>query len=138
VQVLEFVHGLELHYVEAIGKHTIWLALEQVLRLVCGDVGNCGEHIGAMRRRALNTVSMVNPAFSCFVVDVKVLEIVIEIDRAGAKVSPEKRCVRGEDGRHINLTLAAERDCETGLPLVKVGDNGGLRLPGYILPEKMR
>ena len=73
VQVLELVHSLEFDDVETIGQNAVWLALEQVLRLVSGNMRDCGENIGAMRRRSLNTVAMVDPAFSGLVIDVEVL-----------------------------------------------------------------
>ena len=38
VQVLEFMHSLELHDVETIGKDAVWLALEQMFALVRSDV----------------------------------------------------------------------------------------------------
>ncbi len=44
----------------------------------------CSEDISTMCSRSLNAVSMVNPSLPSFVVDVKILEIVVEIDGTGA------------------------------------------------------
>jgi hypothetical protein len=38
-----------------------------------------------------------------------VLEIVVEVNRAGAEVSTQQCCVSGEDGGDIDLPLLAER-----------------------------
>lgn len=78
-----------------------------------------------MSRGPLDAVSVVDAALAGLVINVKVLKVVVEVDRAGTEVSTEKGRVRREDGRHINVALAAERDGETGLPLVEVGDDGG-------------
>jgi hypothetical protein len=69
---------------------------------------------------------VVNAALAGLLVDVKVLEVVVEIDRAGAEVAAEERRVRRKDGRHVDMALAAERDGEAGLPLVEVSDDGRL------------
>ncbi len=55
--------------------------------LVGGDMRDSGEHVRAVRRRAFDAVSVVYPAFSRFVIDVEVLEVVVEIDGASAEVS---------------------------------------------------
>jgi hypothetical protein len=57
VQVLELVHGSKLDHVEAVRQHTVGLALEQVLRLVRGNVRDGGEDIGAVGSRTLDAVA---------------------------------------------------------------------------------
>ena len=39
----------------------------------------------------------------------------------------------GEDGRDVDMTLAAEGDGEAGLPLVEVGDDGLIELARDVL-----
>ena len=39
----------------------------------------------------------------------------------------------GEDGRDVDMTLAAEGNGEAGLPLVEVGDNGAVELARDVL-----
>jgi hypothetical protein len=102
-----------------------------------------GEDIGAVSSRSLNTVSdgqqdstqvyakdlpVVDTPLAGLVVDVKVLQVVVEINTAGTEVSTEQGSVRGEDGRDVDMPLSAEGDSETGLPFVEVGDDGGLGL----------
>ena len=71
---------------------------------------------------------MVNAALAGLLVDVKVLEVVVEIDRAGAEVAAEEGGVGGEDGGDVDVSLAAEGDGKAGLPFVEVGDNGAVEL----------
>lgn len=50
---------------------------------------DCCEDIGAMRSRAFNAVSVVDPALASFMVDVEVLEVVVEVDAASTEVTTE-------------------------------------------------
>lgn len=84
VQVLEFVHRLELDDVQAVGNDTVRLSFEQMLRLVRRDMGDSGKNVSTVRSRAFDAVSVVNAAFPCFVVDIEVLEIVVKVDRPSA------------------------------------------------------
>jgi len=56
------------------------------------------------------------------------LEVVVEIDRAGAEVATEERGVGSEDGGNIDAALLAERDCDTSQPLVELNNDGSLLL----------
>ena len=49
MKVLELVHRLELHHIEAVRKDAIRLPLQKMLRFVRGDVRNGGEDIGTVR-----------------------------------------------------------------------------------------
>lgn len=60
-----------------------------------------------MRCSPFDTVAMVNAALASFVVDVKVLEVVVKIDRAGTEISSKKGSVSCEDSSDINVSLAA-------------------------------
>jgi hypothetical protein len=73
MQVLELVRRRELLDVETIGQNSVWLALQQMLALVCGDVRDRGKNIGSVRSGALDAVPVVNAALSCFGIDIKVL-----------------------------------------------------------------
>lgn len=66
---------------------------------------------------------VIDSSFPCLVVHIEVLQVVVEIDGSSTKVSPEEGSVGGEDGRDVDVSLPAERDGETGLPLVEVGDD---------------
>ena len=46
-----------------------------------------GEDIGAMCRRTFDAVAVVDAALPGFMVHVKVLHVVVEVDGAGAQVS---------------------------------------------------
>lgn len=133
VEVLEFVHSLELDDVQAIGKNTIRFPLEEMLGLVSGNVRNGGEDIGAVGSRAFDAVSVVYATLACLVIDIKVLEVIVKVDAASAEVAAEESGVRGEDGGDIDVTLATEGDSETSLPFVKMGDDGGIELACGVL-----
>ena len=122
------MHGRELDDVETVGQDTIGLALEQMFGLVCGDVGDCGEDIAGVCGGTLNTVPVVDTTLSCLGVHIEVLEVVVEIYGAGAKVTSEKGCVGGEDSGYIDASLAAEWERHTGEPLVEMRDDGLGRL----------
>ena len=79
VQVLELVNGLELDDVQAIGEYTVRFPLQQMFTLVRGDVRNGGEDIGTVGGGTFDTISMVDPSFSCFVIDVEILEVVVKV-----------------------------------------------------------
>ena len=83
-----------------------------------------------MRGGTLDAVPVVDAALARLVVDIEVLEVVVKVDTARTEVSTEKGSVGGEDGSHINVSLPAEGDGETGLPLVEVGDDGLVGLSG--------
>lgn len=133
MQVLELVHGGELGDVETVGEDAVGFALQEVLALVGGDVGDGGEDIAGMRRCSLDTIPVVDAAVPRLGVDVEVLQVIVEIDGAGAEVSSEEGSVRGEDGRDINAALLAQRQGHAGKPLVEVGDDGLVLLVGDIL-----
>ena len=86
--------------------------------------------------RTFDAISVVYASFSGFVVDVKVLEVVVEIDAARTEVAAEESGVSREHGRDINVSLPTERDGDPGLPLVKVGNDGGGELPRDILSAR--
>jgi len=69
---------------------------------------------------------VVDSALASLVVDVKVLEVVVEVDATRAEVTAEQGSVGGEDGGDINVTLAAEGNGKASLPLVEVGNNGSV------------
>ena len=133
VEVLELVHRLELDDVETVGKDAIRLPFEKVLGLVGSDVRDGGEYVSAMGGATLDAVAVIDATFAGFVVDVKVLEIVVKIDAAGAEVATEESGMCGKDGGNIDVAFAAEGDRKTCLPFVEVGDDGGVQLARDVL-----
>jgi DNA-binding beta-propeller fold protein YncE len=83
------------------------LALQQVLRLVCSDMRDGGKYVRTVCCGSFDTVSMIDTSFTRFVIDVKVLQVVVEVNGAGTQVSTEKRRVRSEDRSHVDVALAA-------------------------------
>ena len=87
MQVLEFVNRRELGDVQTVGQNTVWLALEQVLRLECGDVRDSSEDVASVSSSTFNAVPVVNPALASLSINVKPLKVVVEINGASTKVS---------------------------------------------------
>ena len=104
-----------------------------MLALVRGDVRDGGEDVRAVRRGALDAVAVVDAALAGLVVDVEVLQVVVEVDGAGAEVAAEEGGVGGKDSGDVDVSLAAEGDSEAGLPFVEVGNNGTVELAQDIL-----
>ena len=138
MQVLKFVNRLKLDHIQPVGENAVWLPFQEVLALVCGDMGHGREYVGAVCRRAFDAVTMVNAALPSFVIDVKILEVVVKVDRACAEISAEKRGVCRENRCNIDVALATKGDCETGLPLVEVCDDCGGELARNILEFAVR
>lgn len=69
----------------------------------------------------INSLPVVDTSLARLVVDVKVLEVVVEINTSSTQVSSEEGSVRGEDGRDVDVPLPAEGNGETSLPFVEVG-----------------
>lgn len=77
--------------------------------------GDC-EDIGTMGHNTFYEAAMVYATLSSFVIDVKELEVVVEIDASSAKVAAEASCMGSENGVNIDMTLSAERNSQSGLP----------------------
>ena len=75
--------------------------------LIRRDVGDGSKDIRTMSSGPLDTVSMVDPSLSSFMIHIKVLEIVVEIYRSRTEVASEKSCVRSEYRRDVNVSLSA-------------------------------
>ena len=71
---------------------------------------------------------VVDTSLARLVVDVKVLQVVVEIDASGTQVSSEEGSVGGEDGGDVNVSFSAQGNSKTGLPFVEVSNDRRLRL----------
>ena len=130
VQVLELVHGRELDDVQTIGQDTIGLTLQKMLGLVGSDVRDSGKNIAAMSGGTLNAVTVVDATLACLMIDIEATQVVVEINGASTEVASQEGGVGGEDGRHVDVTLAAQSDTDTDEPLVEMSNDGGLAFVG--------
>ena len=89
MEILELMHSREFFDVETIGEHAIRLPFQQMLGFIRCDVGYGSEDIGTVCCRSFYAVPMVDTTFTSFCINVEVLEVVVKVDRARAKVSPE-------------------------------------------------
>lgn len=87
VKILELMHRLEFDNVETVGKDAVGFPFKEMFTFVGSDMGNRREDISTVSCRAFNAVSMIDAALPSFVVDIKVLKVVVEIDRAGTEVA---------------------------------------------------
>ena len=91
------------------------------------------EHISAMCGRTFYAVSVIDPSLSSFMVDVKILQIVIKINGTGTEIAAEKRCMCREYGSDVDMSLTAKRDGDTCLPFMKVCNDSCCQLARDVL-----
>lgn len=91
----------------------------QYLKAVISTVQDAGD---------LEDSPMIDTSLSGFMIYVKVLQVVIEVDTSSAEVSTKEGSVGSEDCSHVNVSLSAQRNGETSLPLVEMRNDGLLRL----------
>jgi hypothetical protein len=53
-------------------------------------------------------------------IDIKVLQVVVEINTTSTQVPSEQSSVGGENGSHVDMPLSAKGNSETGLPFVEM------------------
>lgn len=61
-----------------------------------------------MGRRPFDAVSVVDTALASLVVNVKVLEVVVEVDTTSAEVTAQKRRMGGENSGDIDVAFPAQ------------------------------
>ena len=91
------------------------------------------ENVCTMSSASFYAVPVVDATLSSFVIDVKVLEIVVEIDAAGTEISAEEGSMSRKHSGDVDVALPAERDGQTGLPFMEMGDDGRGRVTSDIL-----
>jgi len=100
------------------------------------DVRNGGEDICAVCRGAFDAISVVDTTLSGFVINVKVLQVVVKVNRAGTQISAQKGRVCCEDRGDIDVSLPTERNGDPSLPFVEMCHDSGTELPGKILATR--
>jgi len=78
----------------------------------------------------VNDVPVVDTPLSSLMINIKVLQVVIEINTSSTQVSTEQSSVGGKDGSYVNMPLSAKGNSETGLPFVEVGYDCGFGFSG--------
>jgi hypothetical protein len=66
-----------------------------VLGFVSSDVRYGGENVGTVGRRSFDAVPVVDTTLSCFLIDIEIGEVIVEIDRSSTEVTSEKSSVGG-------------------------------------------
>ena len=101
--------------------------------LIGSNVRDGSKDIGAVGSRAFNAISVVDTTLPRFVIDIEVLKIIVEIDRASAEVSAQECSMSCENSGDIDVPLPAERNGNASLPFVEVRNDRGMKLPREIL-----
>lgn len=86
-----------------------------------------------MSGSSFDAISVVDAALSCLGIDVKELEVVVEINGAGTEISPQKSGMGREDGRNINSSLLRKGQSNTGQPFVEMGNDSLFLFVAYKL-----
>lgn len=96
--------------------------------------------IGAMQKKKRSQADepVVDTTLASLVIDVKVLKVVVKVDAARAEVSSEQSGMGGKDGGDVDVSLSAQRDSKSGLPLVEVSNDGGRSVVADELQEGSR
>ena len=69
-------------------------------------MGDRCKYVSTVSSGAFDTVAVVDASFSCFVINVKILKVVIKVDASSTKVASEKSSMRCKNGRHVDMSLA--------------------------------
>jgi hypothetical protein len=77
------------------------------------------SHVSGRQRE--RDAPVVDTPLSSLVINIKVLQVVIEINTSSTQVSTQQSSVSGKDGSYVDVSLSAEGNSETGLPFVEVG-----------------
>ena len=120
VQVLKLVHSGKLFDVQTIGQNSVRFTLQQMLTLVGSDVRDGCEDIRCMGSCTFYAVSVIYTTLARLGVDIEVLKVIVEVNRASAKISAQKSSVGGEDSGNIDPSFLGKRKGYTCKPLVKV------------------
>lgn len=70
---------------------------------------------------SLDAIPVVNTTLSGFGIDIEILQIVVEVNRASTQISPKERCMSCENSCHVNAPLLGKGQGNTGEPFVEVG-----------------
>lgn len=110
--------------IQSIWQHSVWFPLEKVLALKRRDMRDGSKDVCRVSCRSLDAVSMIDPTFTSLRIHIKMMEVVIEVNRARAEIPSEEGRMGGEDSRQIHVSLFGQREGNPGEPFMEMGDNG--------------
>jgi hypothetical protein len=73
---------------------------------------------------------VVDTPLSSLVVDIKVLQVVVEINTSSTQVPSQQSSVGGENGSDVDMPFPAKSNSETSLPFVEMGYDCSVLLSG--------
>ena len=81
-----------------------------MLALVCGDVGDGSKDVTRMSSSTFDTIPVVDTTLTSFSVDVKVLQIVVEIHGTSTQIAAKESSMGRKNSRNVNVSLATKGD----------------------------
>ena len=123
----------ELLHVETVWQDAVGFSLEQVFAFECCYVGDGCENISRMGGGSFYAIAVIDASLASFRVHIKVLQVVVEVDGAGAEIPTKKGSMGGENGGDIDLSLLGERQSHTSKPFVELGYHGAFGFSGHKL-----
>ena len=104
-----------------------------MLAFVGSDVGDGGKDVGCVRCCTFDAVSVVYASLPSFGVNIKVLQIIIKVDRSSAEIASKECSVCSEDGGDVYSPFLRQRKSHSCEPFMKVGNDRSPALMGYKL-----
>jgi len=103
---------------------------------ICSDVRDGGEDICTVCRGAFDAISVIDTTLSGFVINVKVLKVVVKVNGSSTQVSAQKGRVCRENRGDIDVPVPTERNGDPCLPFVEMCHDSGAELPRKILDRR--
>ena len=92
-----------------------------------------GEDVSCVRCSPFNAISVVYAALASLGINIKILEVVVEVNRPSAKVSSEECSVCSEYGRYVYSSLLSQWQSYPSKPFVEMCNDCFLPLMRYKL-----
>jgi hypothetical protein len=68
-------------------------------------------------------------------VDIKILQIIVEINGTGTEIAAEEGCMCREYSSDVDMSLTAKGDGDACLPFMEMCDDSSCQLTGNVLNE---
>ena len=96
-------------------------------------MGDGSKDIAGVGRGSFDAIAVIYTSLAGFGVNIKILEIVIEVDRAGTQVSSEQGCMGGEDCSDIYPSFLSQGESHPFQQFVKMSYDVSFSFVRHIL-----
>lgn len=76
-----------------------------------------------MRRSSLQTVTMINLAFTSFIIHIEQMQTIVKVDTARTQVPTQQGGMRGKNGGHFNLSVFQQQQSNGSHPFMKMSND---------------